>query len=141
MKLARRRDGAAPPQSHPTTTRLDARLRSLATLWYATAIALALIVTKLVDIPGLREGRELNAIIALGFVSAALLHFVPWQRFHRNLVLLHTLSSLGVIALLVENTGGYRSPFVAYYFMITVFSALYYGQMLAFLISCLVAMA
>lgn len=109
----------------------DNRMRQASILMYAVATGLILILTNL---SGWNDGFNrgwLNLLSPFGIASLLLVWLFPWHRYHRNVFLTMTASSLTLAALAVYLTGGLTSPFDVYFLLVVVFAALYYSRRLA----------
>ncbi len=111
--------------------RFDHRLRQASLILYAVATALVLVVA---NVPGWNDRFNrvgLNVLSLCGLLCLLAVKRFPWHRFHRNLFLIMTVSSAGIVALVVYYTGRSTSPFNAYYFLMVIFCALYYTRAIA----------
>ncbi|MBA2362962.1 MAG: diguanylate cyclase [Chloroflexia bacterium] len=111
--------------------RFDHRLRQASLILYAVSTLLVIVAA---NVPGWNDRFErmsLNVLSLSGLLCLLAVKRFPWHRFHRNLFLIMTVSSAGIVALVVHFTGGSKSPFNAYFFLMVIFCALYYTRAIA----------
>ncbi len=111
--------------------RFDHRLRQASLILYAVATVLVIVVA---NVPAWNDNFNrvsLNVLSLSGLLCILAVKRFPWHRFHRNLFLIMTVSSAGIVALVVWFTGNSTSPFNAYYFLMVIFCALYYARAIA----------
>ena len=111
MNYSGREAAAVAVGNHPTATRLQGRLRELAGYFYTFGVAMLLIIGNFVRLPPPTNRLVVNVVALLGWVLIVSLRYIPWHRFHQNLLVIHTWSTVALLALLVANTGGVHSPF------------------------------
>ncbi|HET8628398.1 MAG TPA: EAL domain-containing protein [Thermomicrobiales bacterium] len=119
---------------------MDHHLRRSSAILYAVGLAVGLFVNNTPLGRGFnRLGINLLAVCAL--LSILAVWYVPWRRYHRDCFALVTGSAIAIVAVLVPWSGGWQSPFTAYYFFIVVFAALYYRPPLALALGLAVTLA
>lgn len=114
---------------------MDHRLRRLSAILWMVGIIICLLV---INSP-LGRGYHrfpINILIICALTSLVAVWFVPWHRYNRDLFIVTTSSALILVPLLISWSGGWDSPFSAYYYFIIVFSALFYRHKLAMLVAC-----
>jgi diguanylate cyclase (GGDEF)-like protein/PAS domain S-box-containing protein len=129
---------------HPTeivtpsdaAARLADRLRHVSALLWGVGIAAGLVA---VNSP-LGDSYNRLAInlllIPAALLSVVVIWFFPWQRFGRDTFVITSIAGLSLIPVLVIWSGGWSSPFAAYYGFIVVFAALCFRAKLAALVVC-----
>jgi diguanylate cyclase (GGDEF)-like protein len=115
-----------------TLSRFDDHLRHISTALFATGMLVVLLVanTRLVRLHTVDQAALNWLVIAAGVSIAGILLF-PWHRYNRNLFLVATFDGLSLIALSVYFSGGWDSPFFAFYFYVVVFCAIYFSPRVA----------
>lgn len=76
-----------------------------------------------------------NVLATCALVSALGIWVFPWERYHRNVFLITNFSAMFLIALLINMTGGPRSPFQAFYLFIVLLAAPYYSRAITMLVT------
>lgn len=109
-------------------SRFDDHLRHISTALFGAGMVVVLLVANFDLIrPHVIDRVALNSIVATAALSVAGILLFPWRRYHRNLFLLAVLDGLCLIALAVYFSGGWESPFFAFYFFVVVFCAIYFS--------------
>ena len=128
----RRRRGGSPGDS---LSRFDDHLRYISTaLLGAAMLAMLLVANFDLVLPHAIDRVALNLIVAAAGLSVAGILLFPWRRYHRNLFLVAILDALFLIALTVYFSGGWESPFFAFYFFVVVFCAIYFSPQMTLLL-------
>jgi len=113
---------------------MEHRLRRISTVLWVVGILIGLLVTNTSLGDGYNRAGINLLLVPTAVVAVVLVWCFPWRRFDRDLFVVTTLTGLLLVPLLIAWSGGWQSPFGAYYYFIVVFSALYYRGRVALLV-------
>jgi Amt family ammonium transporter len=120
-------DGAATDAA----ARLAHRLRRISAVLWAAGIVAGLVVTNSPLGAGYHRQAINLVLIPAALLAVALVWYFPWHRFDRDAFVVTSAAGLLLIPLLIAWSGGWASPFAAYYTFVVAFAALFYRPRLA----------
>ncbi len=128
---ARIRDATPEPSgdsSREDLSRFDDRLRYISTVLFGAGMVVVLLVANFdLGWPHLMDQVALNLLVAAAGIAVAGILLFPWRRYDCNLFFVAVLGGMCLITLAIHFSGGWESPFFAFYFFVVVFCAIYFS--------------